>query len=83
MYDAIAERLLYRLALIGEAARRLSDPNSARIIPRCRWSAMAGLRDVLVHAYERIDLPQIWGIAAKSVPTVLAYIEPLLPTEDA
>ncbi len=44
---------------------------------------MAGLRDVLVHAYERIDLPQIWGIAAESVPTVLAYIEPLLPTEDA
>lgn len=38
---------------------------------------MAGLRDVLIHAYDRIDDRQVWDIATASVPPVLVYVREL------
>lgn len=69
-----------QMILLGEAVKRLpADFRDAH--PAIRWSAIAGLRDVLVHQYDRIDADQIWQIATESVPALLAYIEPLLPEE--
>ncbi len=67
-----------QLILLGEAVKRLSaEFRDAH--PGVRWPAIAGLRDVLVHQYDRIDADQLWQIATESVPALLAYIEPLLP----
>ena len=40
---------------------------------------MAGFRDVLIHAYEGVDLSRAWRIATKNLPRVKAAIEAILP----
>lgn len=39
---------------------------------------MAGLRDILAHQYERVDLDELWEIAQVDVPDLLKAIETLL-----
>lgn len=42
------------------------------------WSSMAGMRDKLIHAYDAVDLLEVWQTATTGVPELLAYITPLL-----
>lgn len=49
-YDAV----LRNLAVIGEAVRSLS-PEARTRIPDVPWAAIAGLRNVVVHEYFRIN----------------------------
>ena len=74
LYDAVQ----YRLIILGEAAKRLT-PRFRETHDHIAWSDVAGLRDVLVHAYHRVDAGQVFRIATRDVPNLLAYIEPLLP----
>lgn len=64
-----------QLMLIGEAVRRLStdfcDQHSS--IP---WHQMAGMRNRLVHHYDKIDWPLVWTTACRNVPILLAALEP-------
>ncbi len=31
-----------------------------RLHPDLPWRAMAGMRDVLIHAYDQVDLEEVW-----------------------
>ena len=44
---------------MGEATKRLSAGCRASH-PEIPWRAMAGLRDVLIHAYDKVDLQEVW-----------------------
>ncbi len=70
--------VLHQLAIMGEATKRLSD--SFRLahsdIP---WKEIAGLRDHLVHAYDAVDLEEVWMVVTRDLPDLLKQIEPLLP----
>ncbi|MCP9820692.1 DUF86 domain-containing protein [Synechococcus sp. Cruz-9H2] len=39
---------------------------------------MAGMRDVLIHAYDRVDLEEVWITLSEQLPALLMEIEPLL-----
>ena len=47
------------LEILGEATKRLS-PEFRRLHPDLPWRAMAGMRDVLIHAYDQVDLEEVW-----------------------
>ena len=49
-YDAV----LRNLAVIGEAVRALPDEVKARVA-EVPWASIAGLRNVVVHEYFRVD----------------------------
>jgi|SRR4030095_3018718 uncharacterized protein with HEPN domain len=66
------ERLL---EIIGESARALSDEARARY-PEIPWSDVIGLRTVLAHHYHRVDSDQVWTIATKAVPALVAQLRP-------
>ena len=66
-----------QLAMIGEAVRRLSeDFRNAR--PHIPWSAIAGMRDRLIHGYDKIDWSVVWRTADSDVPMLLRELEPLV-----
>lgn len=70
--------IIYQLTIIGEATKRISQEfrDSHPDVP---WRQMAGMRDVLIHAYERIDMKEVWIAATVHVPDLISKIEPLVP----
>jgi uncharacterized protein with HEPN domain len=55
----LQDALIRCLEVLGEATKRLSSETRTRN-PEIPWRAMAGMRDVLIHAYDQIDLEEVW-----------------------
>lgn len=82
MADAmVQDAVLRNFEIIGEAAKRLDDAYRAAH-PQIPWRAMAGLRDVLIHQYEGVDLERVWTIVEDDLPTLKKAIAGLLPPLD-
>ena len=39
---------------------------------------MAGMRDVLIHAYDRVDLEEVWITLNEQLPELMVKIEMLI-----
>jgi uncharacterized protein with HEPN domain len=63
------------LEVMGEAAKRLS-PETLRRFPSIEWSAMARMRDMLIHSYGKVDPDEIWNTVTKDIPHLIAALEP-------
>ena len=76
--ELVQDAVLRNFEVIGEAAKRLDDTYRADhpVIP---WRAIAGLRDVLIHQYEGVNLEQVWNIVEKDLPGLKKSIKGLLP----
>jgi uncharacterized protein with HEPN domain len=70
--------VIRRLTIVGEATKRLSDELRDRY-PEIPWKKMAGLRDVVVHKYDEIDLDVLREIVDVNLPDVFRLLQPLLP----
>ena len=51
--------VLHQFLLIGEIAKRLGEPFK-QAHPSIPWSAMARMRDKLIHHYRGVDLREIF-----------------------
>jgi uncharacterized protein with HEPN domain len=40
---------------------------------------MAGMRDVITHDYDEVDLSEIWTVICDDLPQLLSDVEPLVP----
>lgn len=69
--------VLYQIAIIGEAVKRLS-PETRSQHTEIPWSAMAGMRDKLIHDYEGVDTERVWLTLQSSIPELLRTIKALL-----
>lgn len=70
--------VLHQLLVMGEAVKRLSEGLRLKY-PQVPWKLMAGMRDILIHAYDVVDLNQVWQTTQVDVPNLLSQIDPLLP----
>ena len=71
---------LHQLLVIGEAVKRLS-PRFRSQHTEIPWSLMAGMRDHIVHAYDAVDLDEVWHTVTADIPELLEYIQSLLPEQ--
>ncbi|WP_338127452.1 DUF86 domain-containing protein [Thermus thermophilus] len=78
VYDAV----LRNLEVLGEAAKKVPDSVRARY-PSVEWRAIAGLRDVLAHAYFALDDATLWDIVAHKVPALTEALRQILEEENA
>lgn len=74
----IQDAVLRNFEVIGEAAKRLDDAYRASH-PQIPWRAVAGLRDMLIHQYEGVDLNKVWAIVEGDLPGLKKSITALLP----
>jgi uncharacterized protein with HEPN domain len=77
--DANDEKLsaiLYQITIIGEATKRLSSEFRTQH-PEVPWREMAGMRDVIVHEYDQLDLEVIWDVVSHKLDELLRLIEHL------
>lgn len=70
--------VVLRIMVMGEATKRLSTSFRSEH-PEIPWKDIAGMRDVLVHGYDRWNLPEVWTVATTFVPQLVQQLEPLLP----
>lgn len=76
--DFVSDHLLQdavgrRLAIIGEAAKSLSDEAKVKY-PDVKWKDMGRLRDLMIHHYWSLDLATLWEITQTDVPDLLAIL---------
>jgi len=74
MQDSIMfDGILYRLEVIGEIAKNLSEGFKAKT-PNIPWKAIARTRDILAHHYHRVDAEIIRKILENQIPELMKSI---------
>lgn len=72
--------VLHTLLVLGEAVKRLS-PAFREAHPGIPWRQMAGMRDVLIHAYDDVDVARVWYVLRDDLPDVLRNVEVIQQTD--
>jgi uncharacterized protein with HEPN domain len=70
--------ILYQVIIIGEATKRLSIAYRSQH-PEVPWKDIAGMRDILAHQYDRVNLNTLWDVIQTDIPELLKLLQPLLP----
>jgi uncharacterized protein with HEPN domain len=73
----IQDAVIYKLAIIGEAVRKL--PESLRNeYPSIPWKSIVGLRNIVIHEYDGTDVVTIWNIVSDHLPVLKKAVKELL-----
>ena len=73
----ISDAVIRNLQVLAESAKRLSDEVKS-VHPEIEWASIAGLRNILVHAYFEVDLDVVWGIVNSDLPRLKAAVLAML-----
>jgi len=73
--------ILHQLLILGEATKRVTQEFRAQHeeIP---WKKIAGMRDKLIHAYDEVDLDEVWKTVRSDIPRLIRLLEPLAPQKE-
>lgn len=71
--DEKQDAVLRRLLVIGEATKRLSLEFRQRY-PAIPWRDIEGIRDIIVHEYNRVDVETIWDVVQNDLPDLLTAL---------
>jgi uncharacterized protein with HEPN domain len=68
--------VLHQLLVLGEATKRVSEEFRSRH-PEIPWKLIAGMRDKLIHAYDAVDLDEVFRTISEDLPRLIVTLEPL------
>ena len=73
----IQSAVIRQIEIIGEATKRLTEKfrSEHTEIP---WKKMAGMRDILIHAYDHVDIDEVWNAIKTALPSIIKQIEKLI-----
>ena len=74
------DAVVRNLEVIGEAIKNVPDEVRSKH-PEVDWKKIAGLRDVLIHAYFAIDVETVWDIVQNKLPLLGKQIKKILLQE--
>lgn len=73
----VQDGVIRNLIVIGEAVKNLS-PELRAAEAATPWRAIAGMRDVLIHDYLRVDLQQVWETVTRDLPPLAVTVRVLI-----
>lgn len=74
--DYMQDAVIRRFQIIGEAAKRIPDEfkQNHQDVP---WKLATGLRDVLIHNYNEVNLDRLWQTITEDLPGFKQQLETL------
>jgi uncharacterized protein with HEPN domain len=74
---AIQDAVIRRIEIIGEAVNRISKESKIKYsyLP---WNEMKGMRNLLIHEYDEIDLKNVWDTVKNDLPELILEIDKIL-----
>lgn len=63
--------------IIGEAARRISADSQAEI-PEIPWHQIIGMRNRIIHEYDRLNLARLWDTIHIALLELIAMLEKIM-----
>lgn len=78
--EMVRSAVVQKLAIIGEAAARISEPLRSRY-PQVPWPQIVAFRNILIHAYFGIDWDEVWRAAKNRCPVLREQIAQILAME--
>ncbi|OHB37591.1 MAG: hypothetical protein A3C38_07275 [Planctomycetes bacterium RIFCSPHIGHO2_02_FULL_50_42] len=74
------DAVIRRIEIIGEAARRVSVETRATL--KLPWSEMVGMRNLMIHEYDDIDMTTVWVTVRRDLPPLIYSLEEILRQGD-
>lgn len=71
------DAVIRNLEIIGEAIKHIPESVRDRR-PDVEWKKIAGLRDLLVHAYFGVDLEIVWDVLTNKLPVLHEQIQDMM-----
>lgn len=68
------DAVVRNIEVIGEASRQMGDEGRAKY-PGIPFSAMMGMRNILAHAYHKIDEDILWSVVTVHIPVLKESVE--------
>lgn len=70
-YDTIIiqDAVMRNIEIVGEVAKRISTEFKDKY-DQVPWRQMAGIRDVLIHDYDSIDMSIVWNVVNTELPKI-------------
>jgi uncharacterized protein with HEPN domain len=73
----VQDAVIRRLEVIGEAVKNIPDDFRVKY-PDIPWRQIAGMRDVLIHAYFGVNLRRVWKVIKEDIPELKLKILKIL-----
>jgi len=68
------DAIVRNVEIIGEAVKNISK-NIKEKYPKVEWRKIAGIRDVMIHAYFGIDMEKVWNVIKEDLPKLKKQIQ--------
>jgi uncharacterized protein with HEPN domain len=65
----VQDAVMREITIIGEAARHISS-SLREANPEIPWSSIIGMRNILIHEYFEIDVPEVWKTVQVDLPVL-------------
>ncbi|MBS1826051.1 MAG: DUF86 domain-containing protein [Acidobacteria bacterium] len=78
--ELVRSAVVQKLAIIGEAAARISNELNGRY-PKTPWPQIVAFRNILIHAYFGIDWNEVWKAARVDCPALRREVTSILAAE--
>jgi uncharacterized protein with HEPN domain len=78
--EMLVDAVLRNLEVLVEAAKQI-PPAVRERHPQVPWRRIAGLRDVLAHAYFGLEEDTIWRIVSESIPALADQLDQVIEAE--
>ncbi len=77
----VQDAVLRRLEIMGEAVKNIPD-DARENYPDIQWRKIAGLRDVLIHAYSGVNIRRVWKIISENLPELKSQVTAIIQSSN-